>query len=40
MKALELAPAPLDPPADALLWRHALDLERTVYGDPAWTARR
>ena len=40
MKALELAPAPLDPPADALLRRHALDLERTVYGDPAWTARR
>jgi lipoate-protein ligase A len=40
MMALDLAPAPLDPPAYALLRYHALDLEQTVYGDPAWTARR
>jgi len=40
MKALGLVPVPLDPATDALLRRRSLYLERTVYGDPAWTARR
>ena len=40
MSALGLAPAPLDPAAESLLRSRALDLERTIYGNPAWTARR
>jgi lipoate-protein ligase A len=40
MRTIGLTPRPLDQDSHAELRCHALELERTVYVDHAWTARR